>query len=132
MVVQSSSSTQPVMGAAEGQIAKVDTIAKIFRLLLEALSRRRRNGVGTGHLLTSLWPGLMPRVLLVIRKLARAIRHLKVRCCSDFRHPAKAGQRGSRVCRHKGASAMGALCCIVPCQEQEPQDAVPCQGNGRT
>ena len=97
-----------MLGAAECRTTDALTIGKIFDLFLEALSRLRRNGAGTVDMLTSLWPGLMPRVLLVVRKIARCMESEEVRCCWGF-PPCEKGLHSSAVTRHEGAAAMEAL-----------------------
>ena len=58
-------------GAAERRAMKVTTIVRVFTLLSEGLAQARRGA--PLRLVTHRWRGLMPRVVVVTRKLARLV-----------------------------------------------------------
>ena len=107
-----------VVGAAEGQTVNLDTLARVFVLVKGALSRARHNGAGTDDLLTGLWPGLMPHVLLVVCKLARALQHVEVRCCTALPSSKHQAAHIMSLQAQRRLLLEGSCCQIVPCPEQ--------------
>ena len=72
------------LGAAAESIRTLGTIVKVFNVLFEALTRHSHKGKGIVQLNTAPWPCLMPRVVHVLRKLARCLPLMEVGCS----HPA--------------------------------------------
>ena len=92
---------------------KVSTIVRVFRLLSEALMQYQ--GGAPLRLLTHRWPGLMPRVVLVTRKLASLV---QVRRCPPFK------RRHRRVCS-RWAHLWACGCTRgPPCRRGTPSAAV--------